>query len=161
MIKKIKENSLIVSIFLFGIFAIGASFYSQAYLNKYACEMCYYQRITWIIISFFCLSKIIFSLKILDKLIALTLIISSIISGYHYGIQLGFIHDFCHIPFQINDINSFKNLIYNSASCKDYNWSFLNFPISFWNFLISLFFSLSFLLLFCKKASSISYRESR
>tara|TARA_Y100000588_G_C14030830_1_gene828561 strand:+ start:244 stop:537 length:294 start_codon:yes stop_codon:yes gene_type:complete len=85
--------------------------------------------------------SVLYKEKILLILLQLTLLISAIVSGYHFLVQMGLIADKCIASInQFESPKEFLNYIQNHTSCSKISWSILGLPVSGLNFLLSLIF---------------------
>tara|TARA_B100000029_G_C17518791_1_gene939045 strand:+ start:536 stop:1012 length:477 start_codon:yes stop_codon:yes gene_type:complete len=134
-------------ILIYSIFVIFFALYIEYVLNYKACELCIYQRLPYIIAIFISFLGLNYYKN--DRLLILniiTFLISTIISGYHFGIEnnifpefSGCTNDTLNLTQKSEIIKSLENM---PASCKDANFKIFGLSLSGLNFLSSLIISI-------------------
>ena len=130
-------------ILFYSLFAILFALYVEYVLGYKACKLCLYQRIPYIIAIF--ISFIGYNYFKNDKILILIIVIfliSSFISGYHYGIENNIFKEFSGCTTKsldiVNKSEILKSLNKNLTSCKDVNFKFLGMSLAGINSLLSL-----------------------
>jgi len=136
-------NINLIFCWVFACIALILSFLYEYIWNIIPCTLCKIQRVPFIFILLFLpFSLAKFSKNITIKIIALNFLISTLIAGFHFLIQMHIISDSCAIP-NINTLEDFEKILSNINSCSKISWSLLGLPISFFNTVISMFFCIS------------------
>lgn len=140
----------------FSWLSVLASFYMEYVGELILCQLCYYQRMTWIAIV---IISSISSLGYLKKYgffsICSLLLLSIFLSAYHLLIQYGFILDKCTVSQNIGSMEDFQTLIFQpKKACSEIMWKILELPITFYNFLFS-FLLLTIIIYFNFKQKNI------
>ena len=120
------------------------------------CELCKWQRLPYFLIGVTVplLSALKLN-KILKNFVLFSFSVSLFLSLYHFLIQLGLIAGTCTVPQNVNTLEAFHSLLeHNENTCSLITWKVLGIPVTFYNFIFSLFFI--FLLGIEKISSSIS-----
>ncbi len=134
-------------IFLISTIALLSAVYIEFSLNQKPCKLCVYQRIPYIISIFICFLGFT-SQKQIIWLSFLTLIFmfSSILAGYHVGIENNIFSEFSgctnsniNLIDKTDIIESLNNKI---PSCKEVNFKIFGFSLATINLFISIFISL-------------------
>ena len=120
--------------------------YIEFVLNQKPCKLCVYQRIPYIVAIFICFLGFTSEKKI-HWLFFLTLIFisSSLLSGYHVGIENGIFSEFSGCSnTNINLIEKtdiIKSLNENLPSCKEINFKIFGLSLATINLFISIIIS--------------------
>ena len=138
----IKKKNFYLFILIFSIFAIFFALYIEYILQYKACKLCIYQRIPYLVAIF--ISFIGYNYYNNDKILILTLIIfisSTLISGYHFGIENNIFNEFSGCTTNTNEILD-KSKILDSLNdmpmnCKDVTFKLLGFSLAGINFMLS------------------------
>jgi len=135
------KNFFIV-IFSLSFFSLAAALYIEYVLGIKPCILCIYQRIPYAIAllisvcAFFINNK-----KILLVILALTFILSALISGYHVSIEKGFIEPiFSCTSDNINSLEKeeiLKSLNNIRPNCKDVDFSLFGISLATLNLINS------------------------
>ena len=135
------KNFFIV-IFSLSFFSLAAALYIEYVLGIKPCILCIYQRIPYAIAllisvcAFFINNK-----KILLVILALTFIVSALISGYHVSIEKGFIEPiFSCTSDNINSLEKeeiLKSLDNIQPNCKDVDFSLFGISLATLNLINS------------------------
>ena len=135
------KNFFIV-IFSLSFFSLAAALYIEYVLGIKPCILCIYQRIPYAIAllisvcTFFINNK-----KILLVILALTFILSALISGYHVSIEKGFIEPiFSCTSDNINSLEKeeiLKSLNNIQPNCKDVDFSLFGISLATLNLINS------------------------
>ena len=135
------KNFFIV-IFSLSFFSLAAALYIEYVLGIKPCILCIYQRIPYAIAllisvcAFFINNK-----KILLVILALTFIVSALISGYHVSIEKGFIEPiFSCTGDNINSLEKeeiLKSLNNIQPNCKDIDFSLFGISLATLNLINS------------------------
>ena len=135
------KNFFIV-IFTLSFFSLAAALYIEYVLGIKPCILCIYQRIPYAIAllisvcAFFINNK-----KILLVILALTFIVSALISGYHVSIEKGFIEPiFSCTSDNINALEKeeiLKSLDNIQPNCKDVDFSLFGISLATLNLINS------------------------
>ena len=130
-------------ILIFSLISIFFALYVEHILQYKACKLCLYQRIPYVISIF--ISFIGYNYFKSDKILILIIItfsISTIISGYHYGVENNILKEFSGCTsntLNITDKNELlDSLKKNMTSCKDVNFKILGQSLAGINFFLSL-----------------------
>ena len=158
----LKRDTLLKLILVFSIFAILSTYFIQYVLGHQPCNLCLIERIPYIAsiitISIFLL------LKRFEKLF-LTMLISIfisafVISGYHFGIEQGFIKESLVCDLNSTSVNLTKESLLNelkqkSVSCKDVTFKIFGLSLATINIFISLIISVIIIKIF------LSYEKNK
>ena len=140
-INSIKNYYLII--LLICIVSLLSAVYIEYVLNIRPCTLCLYQRVPYIISIFICFFGYNYSKNSLWLyLLALTFILSSMLSGYHLGIENNFFSEFSGCTNNSLDITDkskiLESLSKNMPNCKDVNFRIFGLSLATINFMISL-----------------------
>lgn len=158
----LKRDTILKLILVFSIFAILSAYFIQYVLGHQPCNLCLIERIPYIAsiitISIFLL------LKRFEKLF-LTMLISIfisafVISGYHFGIEQGFIKESLVCDLNSTSVNLTKESLLNelkqkTVSCKDVTFKIFGLSLATINIFISLIISVIIIKLF------LSYEKNK
>jgi len=147
MIKIFNLKNFFLSIFLISIFSLLSAVYIEFVLDQKPCKLCIYQRIPYVLAIF--VSFLGFSSK--NKymwllLIFLIFVFSSLISGYHFGIENNIFKEFSGCTNQSIDLldksKILESLNKNVPNCKEVNFKIFGFSLATINLFISAIISL-------------------
>ena len=147
MIKIFNLKNFFLSIFLISIFSLLSAVYIEFVLDQKPCKLCIYQRIPYVLAIF--ISFLGFSSK--NKymwllLIFLIFVFSSLISGYHFGIENNIFKEFSGCTNQSIDLldksKILESLNKNVPNCKEVNFKIFGFSLATINLFISAIISL-------------------
>lgn len=158
----LKRDTILKLILVFSIFAILSAYFIQYVLGHQPCNLCLIERIPYIAsiitISIFLL------LKRFEKLF-LTMLISIfisafVISGYHFGIEQGFIKESLVCDLNSTSVNLTKESLLNelkqkTVSCKDVTFKIFGLSLATINIFISLIISVIIIKIF------LSYEKNK
>lgn len=135
-------KNMFIVIFSLSFFSLAAALYIEYVLGIKPCILCIYQRIPYAIAllisvcAFFINNK-----KILLVILALTFIVSALISGYHVSIEKGFIEPiFSCTSDNINALEKeeiLKSLDNIQPNCKDVDFSLFGISLATLNLINS------------------------
>ena len=135
-------KNMFIVIFSLSFFSLAAALYIEYVLGIKPCILCIYQRIPYAIAllisvcAFFINNK-----KILLVILALTFILSALISGYHVSIEKGFIEPiFSCTSDNINALEKgeiLKSLNNIQPNCKDVDFSLFGISLATLNLINS------------------------
>ena len=135
-------RNFFIVIFSLSFFSLAAALYIEYVLGIKPCILCIYQRIPYAIAllisvcAFFINNK-----KILLVILALTFILSALISGYHVSIEKGFIEPiFSCTSDNINSLEKeeiLKSLNNIQPNCKDIDFSLFGISLATLNLINS------------------------
>ncbi len=158
----LKRDTILKLILVFSIFAILSAYFIQYVLGHQPCNLCLIERIPYIAsiitISIFLL------LKRFEKLFLIMLIsifISAfVISGYHFGIEQGFIKESLVCDLNSTSVNLTKESLLNElkqkiVSCKDVTFKIFGLSLATINIFISLIISVIIIKIF------LSYEKNK
>ena len=144
MIKNyIGEKKFFLIIFLVSIFSLLGAVYIEYVLNVYACKLCVYQRIPFILSVFICF----FGYNLNNKTIWLAALVgifalNAFLSGYHVGIEnsifsefSGCTNDSLNIQDKDQLLDKLKDI---NISCKDVVFKIFGLSLATINLIISL-----------------------
>ena len=139
-------------IFIFSIVSISFALYLQYFLDYMPCKLCVYQRIPYYLIIF--VGFVNFFIKryfsYFYLIFILLIIIELLTSGYHSLTTIGIIeYSGCESASLPSDITELKNALLSNSlivECSNANLKYFGIPLSFYNFLFSLFFLLLIIL---------------
>ena len=120
-----------------------SALYIEYALSVPACKLCLYQRIPYVICIIVCFFGIFFPNKtIWFYFLLMTFIASTIISGYHVGIENNIFREFSGCTNEsLNTIDKtelLQSLNKYLPNCKDVNFKIFGFSLATINFLLSI-----------------------
>ena len=158
-IKNLSTKKIFFYLLIYSIFSLSFALFLEYALNYKPCQLCLYQRIPYLLILVFSFVGFFFPKNIYWLYTIMILFISStIISGYHSGIEFGLLDE--SSSCSSNSIESLdktkilESLSNSMPSCKEMKFKLFGLSLATINFLIS--FVLSFLI-YCK----INYEKNR
>ncbi|NQW07772.1 MAG: disulfide bond formation protein B [Candidatus Pelagibacter sp.] len=158
----LKRDTLLKLILVFSIFAILSAYFIQYVLGHQPCNLCLIERIPYtasiITILIFLL------LKRFEKLFLIMLILifisAFVISGYHFGIEQGFIKESLVCDLNSTSVNLTKESLLSelkqkTVSCKDVTFKIFGLSLATINIFISLIISVIIIKIF------LSYEKNK
>ncbi len=147
MKKKFDFKKYFFLIFLISTISLLSAVYIEFILNQEPCKLCIYQRVPYIISIFVCFLGFVSQKKIIWLyFLTLAFIFSSILSGYHVGIENNIFSEFSGCTnSNINLIDKTQiidSLNKSMPSCKEINFRIFGLSLATINLFISLFISL-------------------
>ncbi len=147
MKKKFDIKKYFLLIFLISIISLLSAVYIEFVLNEKPCKLCMYQRVPYIISIFICFLGFASQKKIIWlSFLTLTFIFSSILAGYHVGIENNIFSEFSGCTNSnmnlINKSDIIQSLNKKLPSCKEVNFEILGLSLATINLFISIFISL-------------------
>ena len=139
----LNKKKFYLFILFYSLFAILFALYIEYILQYKPCRLCLYQRIPYIVAIF--ISFIGYNYFKNDKILIVIIIIfsiSSLISGYHYGIENNIFKEFSGCTTNsleiIDKSELLKSLRDNFSNCKDVNFKLFGISLAGINLLFSL-----------------------
>ena len=137
-----KKNFYLFVLF-YSLSAIFFALYIEYVLGYEPCKLCIYQRIPYLVSIFICFFGYNYSKNSLWLyLLTLTFVLSSVLSGYHLGIENNFFSEFSGCTNDSLDITDkskiLESLSKNMPNCKDVNFRIFGLSLATINFMISL-----------------------
>ena len=142
--KKFLEIKKFYSLILFlCIISLLGAIYIEYVLEQKPCKLCIYQRLPYLVAIFLCFFGYNYPKNILWLyFLILTFLLSSILSGYHVGIENNIFleSEVCtNENFNITDKSKLLESLSNQTpSCKNINFTIFGFSLATINFMISL-----------------------
>ena len=139
-----KRKNFYLIILLISLISIISTLYIEYILQYKPCKLCIYQRLPYIAAVFVSFVGYYYSAN--DKILIITIMIfaiSSIISGYHFGIENNLIKEISSCTNNSLDISS-KSKLLDSLSksmpldCKDATFKILGFSLAAINTILSI-----------------------
>ena len=139
-----KRKNFYLIILLISLISIISALYIEYILQYKPCKLCIYQRLPYIAAVFVSFVGYYYSAN--DKILIITIMIfaiSSIISGYHFGIENNLIKEISSCTNNSLDISS-KSKLLDSLSksmpldCKDATFKILGFSLAAINTILSI-----------------------
>lgn len=158
----LKRDTLLKLILVFSIFAILSAYFIQYVLGHQPCNLCLIERIPYIAsiitISIFLLLKR--SEKLFLTMLISIFISAFVISGYHFGIEQGFIKESLVCDLNSTSVNLTKESLLNelkqkTVSCKDVTFKIFGLSLATINIFISLIISVIIIKIF------LSYEKNK
>ena len=147
MQKTINIKKYYLIIFFISIISLLFAIYIEYLLNQKPCKLCLYQRIPYLISIFICFFGFNYHKNLFWAYILIfVFILSSVISGYHVGIENDIFKEFSGCTsenLQIIDKTKLLESLKNMPSCKDVNFRLFGFSLANINFIISLIITIS------------------
>ena len=158
-IKNLSTKKTFLYLLIYSILSLSFALFLEYYLGYKPCQLCLYQRIPYLLILIFSFVGFFFPKNLYWLYTIMIFFISStIISGYHSGIEFGLLNESSSCAS--NSIESLdktkllESLSNSMPSCKDIEFKLFGLSLATINFLIS--FALSFLIYF-----KINYEKNR
>ena len=137
-----KKNFYLIVLF-YSLFAIFFALYVEYILQYKPCKLCLYQRVPYIIAIF--ISFVGYNYFKNDKILILIVaifLVSTLISGYHYGIESSIFEEFSGCTADTLEIidksELLKSLNDNISNCKDVNYKLFGISLAGINLFLSL-----------------------
>ena len=133
-------------IFLISIISLLGAVFIENVLEQNPCRLCLYQRIPYLISIFICFFGFNYYKNFLWMYLLLILfIISTILSGYHVGIENGIFEEFSGCTSEniniTNKLDLLNNLKKTMPSCKNVDFKLFGLSLATINLIISLIIS--------------------
>ena len=158
-IKNLSTKKIFLYLLIYSILSLSFALFLEYVLNYKPCQLCLYQRIPYLLILIFSFVGFFFPKNLYWLYTIMIFFISStIISGYHSGIEFGLLNESSSCAS--NSIESLdktkilESLSNSMPSCKDVEFKLFGLSLATINFLISL--ATSFLIFF-----KINYEKNR
>ena len=127
------------------VLSLLAAVYIEYSIGIKPCVLCIYQRIPYLLLIFVSFLGYNYSKNLFwIKLQTLIFLISFLLSGYHFGIEMGFFEEFAGCTVQnvnlldkLEILNSLRN---NAISCKNISFKILGMSLATINMIISSIF---------------------
>ena len=139
----LNKKKFYLFILFYSLLAIFFALYVEYILQYKPCKLCLYQRVPYIVAIF--ISFVGYNYFKNNKILILIFIIffiSSLLSGYHYGIENNIFEEFSGCTANTLEIidksELLKSLNDNVSSCKDVNFKLFGISLAGINFLLSL-----------------------
>ena len=139
----LNKKKFYIFIFIYSLLAIFFALYVEYILQYEPCKLCLYQRIPYIVAIF--ISFIGYNYFKNKKILILILIVfsaSSLISGYHYGIENNIFEEFSGCSGNAigitNKTELLQSLNKNIKSCKDVSYKIFGLSLAGINFILSI-----------------------
>ena len=131
-------------IFFISLISIISALYIEYILQYEPCKLCIYQRLPYIAAIF--ISIVGFNYSTNDKILIITImvfVISTIISGYHFGIENNFIQEFSSCTNNSLDVSNKSKLLETlnksmPVDCKDATFKILGISLAAINTILSI-----------------------
>ena len=150
-IKNLSTKKTFLYLLIYSILSLSFALFLEYVLNYKPCQLCLYQRIPYLLILIFSFVGFFFPKNLYWLYTIMIFFISStIISGYHSGIEFGLLNESSSCA--ANSIESLdktkllESLSNSMPNCKNIEFKLFGLSLATINFLIS--FALSFLIYF-------------
>ena len=138
-----RKNFYLVILFI-SLISIISALYIEYILQYEPCKLCIYQRLPYIAAIF--ISIVGFNYSTNDKILIITImvfVISTIISGYHFGIENNFIQEFSSCTNNSLDVSNKSKLLESlnksmPVDCKDATFKILGISLAAINTILSI-----------------------
>jgi len=139
----LNKKKFYIFIFIYSLTAIFFALYVEYILQHEPCKLCLYQRIPYIVAIFISfIGYNYFKNKKILILILLVFATSSLISGYHYGIENNIFEEFSGCSGNAigitNKTELLQSLSKNIKSCKDVSFKIFGQSLASINFILSI-----------------------
>jgi len=143
MQKLLEIKKFYLVIFFICMISLVSVVYIEYIMEQKPCKLCTYQRIPYLVSIFICFFGYNYSKNSLWlNLLTLTFVLSSILSGYHLGIENNFFSEFSGCTNNSLDITDkskiLESLSKNMPNCKNVNFRIFGLSLATINFMISL-----------------------
>lgn len=129
---------------------LAAALYFQYFKGLAPCELCIWQRIPYITVLVVALCGLVLQDRILFALIALAYVTTTIIAGFHVGVEQGWWEGLssCGSAITATDPVELMEQLKNApiVRCEEIAWQFLGLSMAAWNAILS--FGLAIIALF-------------
>ena len=158
-IKNLSTKKIFLYLLIYSILSLSFALFLEYVLNYKPCQLCLYQRIPYLLILIFSFVGFFFPKNIYWLYTVMIFFISStIISGYHSGIEFGLLNESSscasNLIENLDKTKLLESLNNSMPNCKDIEFKLFGLSLATINFLIS--FALSFLIYF-----KINYEKNR
>ena len=138
-----RKNFYLIILFI-SLISIISALYIEYILQYEPCKLCIYQRLPYIAAIF--ISIVGFNYSTNDKILIITImvfVISTIISGYHFGIENNFIQEFSSCTNNSLDVSNKSKLLETlnksmPVDCKDATFKILGISLAAINTILSI-----------------------
>ena len=146
MEKNLNTKKFYLVIFLISIISLLSAVFIENVLEQSPCRLCLYQRIPYLISIFICFFGFNYYKNFLWMYLLLILfIISTILSGYHVGIENGIFEEFSGCTSEniniTNKLDLLNNLKKTMPSCKNVDFKLFGLSLATINLITSLIIS--------------------
>ena len=146
MEKNLNTKKFYLVIFLISIISLLSAVFIENVLEQNPCRLCLYQRIPYLISIFVCFFGFNYYKNFLWMyLILILFIISTILSGYHVGIENSIFEEFSGCTSEniniTNKLDLLNNLKKTMPSCKNVDFKLFGLSLATINLIISLIIS--------------------
>ena len=158
-IKNLSTKKIFLYLLIYSILSLSFVLFLEYVLNYKPCQLCLYQRIPYLLILIFSFVGFFFPKNLYWLYTIMIFFISStIISGYHSGIEFGLLNESSscasNLIENLDKTKLLESLSNSMPNCKDIEFKLFGLSLATINFLIS--FALSFLIYF-----KINYEKNR
>ena len=158
-IKNLSTKKIVLYLLIYSILSLSFALFLEYVLSYKPCQLCLYQRIPYLLILIFSFIGFFFPKNIYWLYTIMIFFISStIISGYHSGIEFGLLNESSscasNLIENLDKTKLLESLNNSMPNCKDIEFKLFGLSLATINFLIS--FALSFLIYF-----KINYEKNR
>ena len=158
-IKNLSTKKIVLYLLIYSILSLSFVLFLEYVLNYKPCQLCLYQRIPYLLILIFSFVGFFFSKNLYWLYTIMIFFISStIISGYHSGIEFGLLNESSscasNLIENLDKTKLLESLNNSMPNCKDIEFKLFGLSLATINFLIS--FALSFSIYF-----KINYEKNR
>ena len=157
----LSKKSLFVAIFIISIIALISAYFIEFILGHQPCSLCLYERIPYFVAILIILIN--YKYNKLEKyfilLLGIIFFIATMLSLYHFGIEIGYIQEslLCDLGKGANIIDKdeiLKQLEQKSISCKDVTFKIFGLSLTTYNIVISLLITINTLKIYLNYAKS-------
>ncbi len=147
MIKNLNLKNYFLLIFLISIFSLLSAVYIEFILDQKPCKLCIYQRIPYVLAIFISFLAISSKNKYMWLLLIFSVFVfSSLISGYHFGIENNIFKEFSGCTNQSIDLldksKILESLNNKVPNCKEVNFKIFGLSLATINLFFSVIISL-------------------
>jgi len=158
-IKNLSTKKIFLYLLIYSFLSLSFALFLEYVLNYKPCQLCLYQRIPYLLILIFSFVGFFFSKNLYWLYTIMIFFISStIISGYHSGIEFGLLNESSscasNLIENLDKTKLLESLNNSMPNCKDIEFKLFGLSLATINFLIS--FALSFSIYF-----KINYEKNR
>ena len=158
-IKNLSTKKIFLYLLIYSILSLSFALFLEYVLSYKPCQLCLYQRIPYLLILIFSFVGFFFPKNLYWLYTIMIFFISStIISGYHSGIEFGLLNESSSCASNstesLDKTKLLESLSNSMPNCKDIEFKLFGLSLATINFLIS--FALSFLIYF-----KINYEKNR
>ena len=153
MKKLFEKKNFYILVGFISAFSLISAFYIEHILNIAPCKLCLYQRIPYFAILFLCFIGFLnIKNSLWIYLLSFSFLISSLLAGYHFGIENNIFPEFSGCKtnnLNIIDKDELLNLLLeNLPNCKNVNYRLFGFSLATLNlFISSVLFTISLLII--------------